>query len=92
MSNLLVGCKVTMNIIDIGEIKGIVVKVGTKGGLNTPCVWILDKQGKISVWEIYGDIEIDPEDLRFITSLNKNYKLRKEMLEEKVERFEMLDL
>jgi hypothetical protein len=89
MSDLLVGCKVKYSK-DSKEYKGIVLKVDrSKGGYRM--AWILTEDGGVA--EVYvSGLKIFPDDIRFLQALNKNHKLRKQILTERTERFEILDL
>jgi hypothetical protein len=89
MSDLLVGCKVKYSK-NSKEHEGIVLKVDrSQGGYKM--AWVLMEDG--SVEESYAtSLTIDPDDVKFIYAMNKDYKLRRKILTERTERFEILDL
>ena len=91
MSDLLVGCKVIYNPKEdsLGSREGIIVKVD-RG--NQKIVWILSPDGLVKTYILDNTITIHPDDVEFIYNLNKNHKSRQEGIENKVNRFEIMDL
>ena len=88
-TDLLVGCKVKFSK-NSKDHEGIVLKVDrSKGGYKM--AWVLMKDG--NVMEAYvTSLVVDPDDIKFIYAMNKNYKVREQNLTERTERFEILDL
>jgi hypothetical protein len=83
MSDLLVGCRAkgkSSNNSDL--IEGIIVCDGKY-------TRIMDFEGHVET--VYA-ITVHPDDVKFITMLNKNYRLRKKVLENTTDRFDILDL
>ena len=89
MSNLLVGCKVKYGRGDETK-EGIIVNVD-RDDKNYKMAWLLTQDGRI-VHSYAGDIIIEPDDVKFIYALNKNYKLREKILTDQTDRFNILDL
>ena len=87
MSDLLVGCRASY-IWDEKPMKGVVVRTDND---RAGYIWILDEEGRIHTVKIDWVI-IHPEDVRFINRLSKSYDIRKKILENTTERFEILDL
>jgi hypothetical protein len=93
MNDLLIGCKILLTPSD-GEVEeGIIVGrgAGAMGDMNI--LWVLCPNGQIEGWKILSDVvKIHPDDVKFIQTLNKDYKLRKKILESSSNRFELLDI
>ncbi len=85
MENLLIGCRATGKACSNGaEISGIIVGVDKY-------ILFLTEEGKTAV-SYLSNVEIHPEDVRFINVLSKSYKIKQKILEGRKERFEILDL
>jgi len=85
MSDLLVGCRASgLAYRDSAKIKGVIVDAGKY-------VKIMDSEGRVTS-AYSSSLLIHPDDVRFIYAMNKNYKLRTKILENKIDRFEILDL
>ena len=88
MSDLLVGCSVQYNVDGVSK-EGVIVKADRNG--SDKLLWILGSDGGLTHYHT-SYVKINPEDVNFITRLSKDYKLRKKILENKTDRFEILDL
>lgn len=96
MSDLLVGCRVEYTPPSdssgpSSHKEGIVVKVD-RNGSNQKIVWIIDPDGIVKTYILDGTVKIHPDDVKFIYGLNKDHKARQENIENKLDRFEILDL
>lgn len=92
MSDLLVGCKIIYNDGGDEDKSGIIVKVD-RGNLNKKIAWILKPDGTMCYFCLDGEAtRISPDDVNFIYALNKKYKMREEILANKVDRLHILDL
>ena len=90
MLNLLVGCRVVVNHED-GKAEAVIVNVD-RNGSGERCVWVVFEDGTPASYVYNDKLQIHTDDTKFLMQMSKDYKLRRKLLTDSTDRFEIMDL
>jgi hypothetical protein len=91
MSNLLVGCRVSINHGSASEEDAVIVHAD-RNSSGDRCVWVVFEDGTPGSYLYNDKLKIHADDAKFLMRMAKSYKDRERILTERTERFEILDL